>query len=112
MVGGVTPGADAQQGVAVDDPVIRALAERSLYIGVAAWSEPSLVELYPRTAKTPEQRLRHYATQFAVTEVDSTFYHPLAERAHRGAVGGTDATRLPLRREGLSPAHPPSDAAR
>src|SRR5262245_40803093 len=80
MVEGVTPGANAQQGVAVDDPVIRALAERSLYIGVAAWSEPSLAELYPRTAKTAEQRLRHYATQFAVTEVDSTFYHPLAER--------------------------------
>ena len=80
MVDGVTRGADAGHEVAADDPVIHALADRGLFVGVAAWSEPSLVELYPPTAKTAEERLRHYAAQFAITEVDSTFYHPLAER--------------------------------
>jgi len=81
MVEGVTPSADVLHGVAADDPVIRGLADRGLYVGVAAWSEPSLAQLYPPTAKTAEERLRHFAAQFAITEVDSTFYHPLAERA-------------------------------
>lgn len=68
---------------AADDPILRGLADDGLYIGITAWTEPSLVDsglLYPPTAMTAEQRLRFYATRYPITEVDSTFYHPLAER--------------------------------
>ncbi|NMH97433.1 DUF72 domain-containing protein [Pseudonocardia sp. K10HN5] len=52
-------------------------------MGVTAWTDRTLVEsgeLYPPTVTSPEQRLRFYAAHFPVTEVDSTFYHPPAER--------------------------------
>jgi uncharacterized protein YecE (DUF72 family) len=68
---------------AAADPVIRELAARGLYIGITAWTEPSLIssgELYPPSAATPEQRLRYYASRYPITEVDATFYHPPAER--------------------------------
>jgi uncharacterized protein YecE (DUF72 family) len=35
---------------------------------------------YPDDAKTPEARLRHYASQFDVVEVDSTYYSLPSER--------------------------------
>jgi uncharacterized protein YecE (DUF72 family) len=68
---------------AADDPVIRALADDGLYIGITAWSEPSLVDsgqLYPPSVRTAEERLRFYAAHYPITEVDSTFYRPLAAR--------------------------------
>jgi hypothetical protein len=71
MVEGVTPSAEVLPGVAADDPLIRVLADRGPYVGVTAWSDPSLAELYPPTAKTSEERRRHYAAQFAITVVDS-----------------------------------------
>ena len=66
---------------ASDDPVVRRLADDGLYLGLTAWTDPSLVgALYPPTATTAEQRLRFYASRYPITEVDSTFYHPLAGR--------------------------------
>ena len=62
---------------------MRALADRGLYIGITARTDPSLVEsgeLYPPKAVSAEERLRYYAAHFPVTEVDSTFYHPPSER--------------------------------
>lgn len=73
----------AQPRAAADDPVIRSLADDGLFIGITAWSEPSLVssgELYPPTVKTAEERLRFYAARYPITEVDSTFYRPLVAR--------------------------------
>jgi len=51
-------------------------------VGTAGWSDRSLVAAgwYPRGVHTPEQRLRHYATQFAFVEVNSTFYGLPTER--------------------------------
>ncbi|GAB3208250.1 DUF72 domain-containing protein [Marinactinospora thermotolerans] len=51
-------------------------------IGTASWTDRSLVESgwYPPQARTPEQRLRFYASRFPVVEVDATYYHPPAER--------------------------------
>jgi uncharacterized protein YecE (DUF72 family) len=62
---------------AADDPVVRRLADDGLYLGITAWTEPSLVEsaeLYPPTVTTAEQRLWLYASRYPVTQVDSTFY--------------------------------------
>lgn len=46
-------------------------------IGLCSWSDPSLIKtkrFYPRGAGTPEGRLRFYAQNFPVVEVDSSFY--------------------------------------
>ena len=53
-----------------------------LRIGTASWTDKTLLESgwYPPEAKTPEARLKHYASQFDVVEVDSTFYGLPSER--------------------------------
>jgi len=43
-----------------------------ILVGTASWTEPTLLKsgrFYPPDARTPEQRLRHYASQFPVVEV-------------------------------------------
>jgi uncharacterized protein YecE (DUF72 family) len=62
-----------------------ALAEEGIYVGVTAWTEPTLVAAgyYPPGADTPEERLRHYAADFPITEVDATYYAPPSERVAR-----------------------------
>lgn len=46
-------------------------------VGTASWSEKTLLDcgkFYPPTAKTPEARLRFYASQFNLVEVDTSYY--------------------------------------
>jgi uncharacterized protein YecE (DUF72 family) len=46
-------------------------------VGTASWTDQSLIKsgrFYPDQANTPEKRLRYYASQFPVVEVDSSFY--------------------------------------
>jgi uncharacterized protein YecE (DUF72 family) len=46
-------------------------------VGTASWADKSLVDskvFYPKDAKTAEARLRHYATNFNLVEVDSSYY--------------------------------------
>jgi uncharacterized protein YecE (DUF72 family) len=52
-------------------------------VGISSWTEPTLVKagtFYPKEAKSAEERLRFYASQFPVVEVDSTYYSPPSER--------------------------------
>ena len=52
-------------------------------VGTASWTDPTLVKdghFYPPEAKTSEARLRYYAEQFPVVEVDSTYYFPPSEK--------------------------------
>jgi uncharacterized protein YecE (DUF72 family) len=45
--------------------------------GTASWSDKSLIaskKFYPKEASTPEARLRFYATQFPLVEVDTSYY--------------------------------------
>jgi uncharacterized protein YecE (DUF72 family) len=56
------------------DPVGR---RGNVRIGVCSWSDPSLIKskaFYPRGSGTAEGRLRYYAQQFPIVEVDSSFY--------------------------------------
>lgn len=49
----------------------------TVLVGTASWTDKSLVEcgrFYPKEARTAEARLRHYASQFALVEVDSSYY--------------------------------------
>jgi uncharacterized protein YecE (DUF72 family) len=55
-------------------------------VGVTSWTEKTLIEagtFYPPDATTPEERLRYYATQFPIVEVDATYYSPPSERVAR-----------------------------
>ncbi|MPZ49240.1 MAG: DUF72 domain-containing protein [Dehalococcoidia bacterium] len=52
-------------------------AAEKVRVGTAGWTDPTLLKsgrFYPPEAKTPEQRLRFYASQFSIVEVDSSFY--------------------------------------
>ena len=49
----------------------------TVLVGTSSWTDKSLIEsghFYPRDAKTPEARLRFYASQFPIVEVDSSYY--------------------------------------
>src|SRR5579864_1392216 len=46
-------------------------------VGTASWTDPTMTVpgvFYPKGVSTAEDRLRYYASQFALVEVDSTYY--------------------------------------
>jgi uncharacterized protein YecE (DUF72 family) len=45
-------------------------------LGTSSWTDKTLLASgwYPNAAATPEERLKYYASQFDVVEVDSTYY--------------------------------------
>lgn len=48
-----------------------------ILVGTASWTDRSLIDsarFYPPTVKTAEERLRYYASQFRLVEVDSSYY--------------------------------------
>ena len=50
---------------------------RNIRVGLCSWSDPSLIKskaFYPRGCSSAEARLRYYASQFPIVEVDSSFY--------------------------------------
>jgi uncharacterized protein YecE (DUF72 family) len=52
-------------------------AEREIRIGTASWTDPTITKgaiFYPRGVTSSEDRLRYYASQFSVVEVDATYY--------------------------------------
>src|SRR5690242_14043674 len=61
----------------------------NVLVGTSSWTDKSLIEsgkFYPRTATTPEDRLRFYASQFPIVEIDSSYYGiPSVENAQRWA---------------------------
>ena len=54
-------------------------------VGTAGWTDRSLIASgwYPADANTPEKRLRYYARQFPLVEVDATYYALPAEQTAR-----------------------------
>jgi uncharacterized protein YecE (DUF72 family) len=62
-------------------------------VGTAGWTDPTLIASgwYPAEANTPEQRLRYYARQFPLVEVDATYYALPAERTARSWAERTPA---------------------
>ena len=63
------------------DPLHR-LARAGEFVGITAWTEPTLVAAgyYPADVESAEERLRYYASEFPITEVDATYYAPPSER--------------------------------
>jgi uncharacterized protein YecE (DUF72 family) len=62
-------------------------------VGTAGWTDRSLIASgwYPPEAKTPEGRLRYYAGQFPLVEVDATYYALPAESTARAWAERTPA---------------------
>lgn len=49
----------------------------NILVGTASWTDKTLIgcgRFYPKQASTAEARLRYYATQFPIVEVDSSYY--------------------------------------
>ena len=58
----------------------------TLLVGNCSWTDPTLIacrRFYPPGVSSAEARLRYYATQFPLVEVDSTYYAPPSERNAR-----------------------------
>lgn len=57
--------------------------EHTVLTGSCSWTDRTLTEesdWYPGKTMSAEERLRYYAAQFPLTEIDSTYYAPPAER--------------------------------
>jgi uncharacterized protein YecE (DUF72 family) len=55
----------------------------NIYYGTSSWTDPTLLRskrFYPPSARSSEDRLRHYADRFPLVEVDSTYYGLPSER--------------------------------
>jgi uncharacterized protein YecE (DUF72 family) len=51
--------------------------DHRITVGTCSWSDPSLIKskrFYPKGCSSAEQRLRFYASQFPLVEVDSSFF--------------------------------------
>jgi uncharacterized protein YecE (DUF72 family) len=49
----------------------------SILVGTASWTDKTLIDcgrFYPKQVRTPEARLRYYASIFPMVEVDSSYY--------------------------------------
>jgi len=79
--------------------------ENNILVGSASWTDKTLIacgRFYPKEAKSAETRLRYYATQFPMVEVDSSYYgmptpqnaQLWAERTPPGFVFNVKAFRL------------------
>jgi uncharacterized protein YecE (DUF72 family) len=61
------------------------MAEKTgrVLVGISSWTEPTLIKrgnFYPKGVNSAEERLKYYATQFPIVEVDSSYYFPPSER--------------------------------
>jgi uncharacterized protein YecE (DUF72 family) len=77
---GVAPAEDEKLGPSVQ------LDGHRVLTGSCSWTDPTLVretDWYPRRTMSAEERLRFYAAQFPLTEIDSTYYAPPSERQAR-----------------------------
>jgi uncharacterized protein YecE (DUF72 family) len=66
----------------VPENTLTRLADVGIYVGITAWTEPTLVAAgyYPDGVDSADERLRYYASEFPITEVDATYYAPPSER--------------------------------
>jgi uncharacterized protein YecE (DUF72 family) len=69
--------ADAIEAAAPIPPTPIVDGGAPIYVGTAGWTDATLTTpgvFYPRSATSPEARLRYYASRFPMVEVDSTYY--------------------------------------
>jgi uncharacterized protein YecE (DUF72 family) len=86
----------------------------SILVGTASWTDKTLLDSgwYPPEVTTPEARLRYYAEQFPLVEVDSTYYTPPNERnSELWAARTPDYFRFNVKAFSLLTQHPTRPAA-
>ena len=78
--------------------------------GSCSWTEKTLVQetdWYPRRTMSAEERLAYYASQFPLTEIDSTYYAPPSEQQARlWAERTPDGFRFDVKAYSLLTGHP------
>jgi uncharacterized protein YecE (DUF72 family) len=77
-------------------------------IGTAAWADRRLVETgwYPDHVRSPEAKLRYYASQFSVVENDSTYWaFPDADRVRTWADRAPDGFTMNIKAHALLTHH-------
>src|SRR5262245_4023702 len=83
------PGPDiaAERAAELPDAVAQHVGSAEVRVGTAGWTDRTLTArgvFYPTEAKTPEGRLRYYASRFPMVEADAGFYAiPDRETAER-----------------------------
>ncbi len=81
-----------------------------VYTGTCSWTDKTLVQetdWYPQRTMSAEDRLRYYAAQFPLTEIDSTYYAPPAEQqAALWAQRTPDGFRFDVKAYSLLTGHP------
>ncbi|HSN99339.1 MAG TPA: DUF72 domain-containing protein, partial [Candidatus Nanopelagicales bacterium] len=76
--------------------------------GISAWTEPTLVSSgwYPPGTNSAEGRLRYYATQFPLVEVDATHYAlPSEQNARRWSERTPEGFTMNVKAFGALTAH-------
>jgi len=66
-------------------PIIT-IGDHAIFTGSCSWTDRTLTQeadWYPRKTMSAEERLRYYASQFPLTEIDSTYYAPPAQQQAR-----------------------------
>ncbi|MGW5528287.1 DUF72 domain-containing protein [Streptomyces xanthochromogenes] len=78
-------------------------------VGTCSWTDKALVASgwYPKGHRDPEGRIRHYAAQFPVVEVDSTYYGlPSARNSQLWADRTPEGFRFDVKAFSLLTGHP------
>jgi uncharacterized protein YecE (DUF72 family) len=69
----------------------------SILVGTASWTDKSLIgcgRFYPKEAASAEARLRYYASQFPMVEVDSIYYHQVPPEIRQELWLSTTTTKI------------------
>lgn len=78
-------------------------------VGTASWTDRSLIQagtFYPKGTSSAEARLRYYASQFPLVEMDSSYYAlPSAENARRWAERTPEGFTFNVKAFGLFTTH-------
>jgi uncharacterized protein YecE (DUF72 family) len=86
------------------------LGGHRILTGSCSWADRTLVQdadWYPRRTMSAEERLRFYASQFPLTEIDSTYYAPPSEeQARRWAERTPAGFRFDVKAYSLLTGHP------
>jgi uncharacterized protein YecE (DUF72 family) len=86
------------------------LGGHRVLMGSCSWTDRTLVnqsDWYPARTMSAEQRLRYYASQFPLTEIDATYYAPpSAEQARLWAARTPDGFRFDVKAYSLLTGHP------
>jgi uncharacterized protein YecE (DUF72 family) len=86
------------------------IGDHRVLTGSCSWTDRTLVkeaDWYPKKTMSAEERLRFYAAQFPLTEIDSTYYAPPGEKQARlWAERTPDGFRFDVKAYSLLTGHP------